>query len=140
MRVEWVGVVLAGVFVAITVFIVSCTKKGTSVKVDQMTPREALGELRNDFATLIDVREEDEVKEGMAEGAVWIPTSKIKSNDQQWVEFLKRQPKDKKLIFYCAAGVRAGKVAALAAQQGFKTANIGGFKDWVGAGLPVKKK
>jgi rhodanese-related sulfurtransferase len=134
---EWVGILLAGVFVLITVFVVSCTKTGASVAA--ITPREAMGEARNDFAVIVDVREEDEVKGGMAENAVWIPTSKIKANDPQWTSFLEKTSKDKKLVFYCAAGVRAGKIAAMAAEHGFRAANMGGYKDWVAAGLPTKK-
>jgi rhodanese-related sulfurtransferase len=138
MKTEWIGVIVAGVFVLITVFAVSCTRKG-KVEVSSITAREAMGEARNDFAVLIDVREKDELGNGIAENAIWIPTSKIKAGAPEWKSFLDQTSKDKKLIFYCAAGGRAGSVAAMAAEAGFKAANMGGFKDWVAAGLPVKK-
>ena len=138
MKSEWIGIFVASIVVLITVFAVACTRKGIG-SVSSISPREALGEARNEFAIIVDVREKSELKDGFAEGAIWIPTSKIKNNDPEWTKFLESTSKDKKLIFYCAAGVRAGKAAALAAAQGFKSANMGGFDDWVTAGLPVKK-
>jgi rhodanese-related sulfurtransferase len=104
-----------------------------------MTPLEAYGMLRNDFAVLVDVREADELKDGMAAPAKWVPTSKIEKNDPEWQQFVAQLPKDKQIIFYCAVGVRAGKAAAKLAEQGFRTGNIGGYTDWLKAGLPTKK-
>lgn len=137
---------LAGI-VALTLILGSapaCTKKGVEAtqgtQPAAMSPMEAMGELRNDFAVLVDVREDSEIKEsGMAEPAKWMPTSKINANDPEWQKFVQQLPKDKRIVFYCAAGGRAGKVAELLSSQGFRTANIGGFKDWAAAGLPVKK-
>jgi len=112
----------------------------SSAKVENITPKEAYGELTNSFGVLVDVRESDELSEtGLADGAVWIPTSKIKEGASEWTDFLKKTPKEKKLMFYCAAGVRAGRAASDASGHGFKAYNVGGFRDWKSAGLPIKK-
>lgn len=105
-----------------------------------MTPQEAHQLVQAGKAILIDVREEHEVREsGVAEGAQWMPMSKMDEDEPQWVAFKSSLPKDKTLCLYCAVGGRSGRVAEFLAQDGFNTENIGGFKDWKAAGLPVKK-
>jgi rhodanese-related sulfurtransferase len=91
-------------------------------------------------ALLVDVREEHELREsGLAEGAQWMPMSKMDEDEPDWAAFKAALPKDKPIFLYCAAGARSGRVAEFLAQDGYQTVNIGGFKDWVRAGLPVKK-
>jgi rhodanese-related sulfurtransferase len=91
-------------------------------------------------AILIDVREEHEVREsGVAEGAQWMPMSKMDEDEPEWAAFKAALPKDKTIFLYCAVGGRSGRVAEFLAQDGYTTENIGGFKDWKAAGLPVKK-
>jgi rhodanese-related sulfurtransferase len=114
----------------------SCTRGGG--KVASVSPKEVEGLLRNDFAVLVDVREEDEVKGGMAAPAQWFATSKIQADDPAWKDFLAKHPKEKQLVLYCAVGGRAGKIAAKLAEQGYKVGNMGGFRDWKAAGLPVR--
>lgn len=115
----------------------ACTK--SVVEVPSVTPREAAGLLANDFAVLIDVREEDEVKAtGLAEKARWIPMSKIEADAPEWKELLAATPRDKQVLFYCAKGGRAGKAAERMAQAGHKVGNLGGFEGWKSAGLPVR--
>ena len=67
----------------------------------------------------------------------WYPTSSIKSDPDAYRKFIASLPADQTIVFYCASGVRSGKAADLASEQGRKAANLGGFKDWQGAGLPV---
>ncbi len=47
-----------------------------------------------------------------------------------------RSPQGQQVIFYCAAGRRTGKAAAL----GDRVANMGGFSDGPAAGLPTQDK
>ena len=124
-----------GVFLLVAMM--GCPSKKQTVQ--DVTPLEVAGLLRNDFAVLVDVREKDEVADGMAVDAKWMPLSKIEAGDPAWQDFLKNLPKDKQIVFYCAAGARAGKVAAMVADKGFRTGNMGGFDDWAKAGLPVRK-
>lgn len=127
------------VLVVLSVVSHACNRGAGSAAVAQVSPKETEGLLRNDFAVLVDVREEDEIKDGMAAPAKWFPTSKIQADDPSWKEFVSKLPKDKQIVFYCAVGGRAGKVAAKLAEQGFKVGNMGGFRDWQSAGLPVRK-
>lgn len=105
-----------------------------------MTPSEAHKLQQSGQAILIDVREDYELQEsGMADGAVWMPTSKMDSDNDEWMSFKAKLPKDKKIALYCRSGNRSGKVAEFLGMEGYDTVNVGGFKDWVAAQLPVKK-
>lgn len=105
-----------------------------------MNPTEAQNLLKSGKAVLVDVREEEELREsGLADGALWMPTSKMDEEEPDWKAFKAALPKDKKVILYCRSGARSGRVAEFLAQEGFDTENLGGFKDWSAAGLPVKK-
>ncbi len=105
-----------------------------------MTPQEAHKILKDQLGILIDVREDHELQEtGIAEGALWMPTSKMQDDNPEWQQFKKNLPKDKKILLYCRSGVRSGRVAEFLAQEGYTTYNIGGFNDWQAAQLPTKK-
>lgn len=105
-----------------------------------MTQQQAHELVKNKKAILIDVREEEELREsGLADGALWMPCSKMDEDEAEWVAFKKKLPKDLPLILYCRSGNRSGRVAEFLRQEGFETVNLGGFKDWVAAGLPVLK-
>lgn len=114
-----------------------CTRKQEVQTVD---PKETYGMLRNDFAVLIDVREQSEITEGMAEGAQWMPyTSKIEKNDPAWEKWAESLPKDKLIIVYCRSGRRSGEAAKRLAAKGLRVANMGAYENWIKAGLPTKK-
>ena len=114
--------------------LIACTK-GSSRPVD---PQEAFGMVKNRLAVLIDVREREELSDGMAWGAEWMPLSKIKENHSDWQTMKQQLPADKMVIFYCGSGNRAGKVAKMLKDDGFQTGNMGGFQEWQKAGLPVE--
>jgi rhodanese-related sulfurtransferase len=106
--------------------------------VEKISPTDAAAQVSAGKAILVDVRERSELEAGMARGARWYPTSAIKSDPDAYLKFVGSLPADQTLVFYCASGVRSGKAAELASQRaGRKSANLGGFKDWQGAGLPV---
>lgn len=107
--------------------------------VQSIDAKEAMGKIQNGFAILVDVRERDEVKEGIAAPAQWFPYSKVTGDNPEWVQFQKSLPKNKEVIFYCQAGGRANKAAELLAAQGFSVSNLGGFDSWKKEGFPVKK-
>lgn len=106
----------------------------------QVSPAEVHAMVKAGEAVLLDVREAPELASGMAEGARWIATSEIQRNSEAWRTLVAELPKDKPVFVYCAAGMRAGGVAGLLSRQGFRTGNLGGFSDWVGAGLPVVRR
>jgi len=105
-----------------------------------MTPNEAKELVDAGKAVLVDVREEEELKEsGTAEGALWMPMSKMAEEDPEWETFKAGLPKDKKVILFCRSGNRSGRMAGFLSCEGFDTENLGGFSAWVSAGLPVRK-
>lgn len=88
-------------------------------------------------AYIVDVREEEELREsGLADGALWMPTSEMDEENPAWKAF-KQKIKDKPSFFYCKSGQRSGRVAMMLSQEGYQTENIGGFKDWKAANLPT---
>lgn len=109
-------------------------KKGDAISAQESSDMIERGE-----AVLIDVREKEETLTGMAEPALWLPTSDIEEKNENYSAFLSRLPKEKTIIIYCAAGVRAGRFAEELTAHGFQTRNMGGFFSWFNAGLPCKK-
>ena len=104
-----------------------------------MTVQEARELVQLGKALLIDVREEQELKDtGMAEGALWMPLSELVEDTDQWRAFKKSLPHDKQLLIYCKVGGRAGRMCEFLNCDGFQTVNLGGFGEWKSAGLPVK--
>jgi phage shock protein E len=106
--------------------------------VEPIAPDAAAQQMKAGRAIVIDVRERSEIDAGMAEGARWYPTSSIESDPDAFRKFIASLPEDRTLVFYCASGRRSGKAAEIAnGDLGRKAANLGGFKDWKAAGLPV---
>ena len=105
-------------------------------------PELAYKDMENHKAIILDVREKSELEEeGMAKGAKSIPISQVKTEHQDWKNFLKETPKEKSIYVYCSAGGRAGKVAKILKDNGYtKVINMGGLRDWKKAGLPIVKK
>jgi rhodanese-related sulfurtransferase len=115
---------------------VGCSSKPDLVR--PVTPREAHELVSGGQAVLVDVREQSEVRNGIAEGARWFATTKV-SEAAAWDGFVASLPRDKEILFYCGKGGRAAKAAQKLAEAGFRTGNVGGFKDWMDAGLPWQR-
>lgn len=88
-------------------------------------------------AILIDIREKDEVVLGMASPAFWYAKSTIDADFEGFISYLGAQSK-KEIILYCRSGRRVSLVIEMLAERGIHAFNMGGFQDWVSAGLPVK--
>ena len=67
-----------------------------------------------------------------------MPMSRVQ-DDKAWAEFSSSLPKDKTVVFHCAAGFRAKRAAEKLSAQGFKTAYFEGPDQWKTEGLPVEK-
>lgn len=103
----------------------------------KVTPTEAAQLVETGEAVLVDVREPDEWAEtGVAKPALLIPLGQI--NGPAGQELLAKN-KGKEIIFYCRSGGRSGAASNGLARDGVRTANAGGFSDWLKAGLPVRK-
>lgn len=114
-------------------FVVKRVLAGPSV-----SPAEAASRVAAGTAVLIDVREPDEWKDGVAEPALLCSFSDLRGARAQWKSVLEAN-RDKELIVYCASGARSGIVADMLRREGFKVVNAGGFGGWRGAGLPVRQ-
>ena len=90
------------------------------------SPKDAFALAKKGTAVLIDVREENEIKEGMIEGAKWFPLSKIET-DPTWKKEFTALTKDKKIFLYCRTGRRSEKVESLLKEQRIDSENIGGY-------------
>ncbi len=108
-------------------------------KGEPITAKSAFEEIEAGRAVLVDVREAEELMDGgIATPALWIATSEIRNQSQRAEKFIAALPLEKKIIIYCAAGVRAGQFAEKLSQMGFRAANLGGYSDWQSAKLPTK--
>jgi rhodanese-related sulfurtransferase len=104
-----------------------------------IAPAEAAQHVTDGKAVLIDVREPKEWAEtGVAAPATLLPLSDLTGDRKQWKEFLEKN-RAKELILYCRTGNRSGRAAKLLAEEGYRTSNAGGFRDWQAAGLPTRK-
>lgn len=103
-----------------------------------MSPQEANQLVAESKAILLDVREEEELREsGLANGAKWMPTSKICDCHPDWVALKASLPKNLPIIIYCRSGARSGRLAMQLAGESFQTVNLGGFCLWQEAKLPI---
>ncbi len=72
-------------------------------------------------ATLVDVRTEAEYGGGAAKGAINVPLHQLQAK-------LKRIPKDRPVVVYCASGARSAAAARILKGAGYAdVTNAGGF-------------
>ena len=92
-------------------------------------------EMQQAGALVVDVRRPDEWVGGHASGAVHIPVDDVAGRAEAEL------PKDIDLLFICAAGVRSGLAAEMAAALGFDTERLYNVEEgtpvWISAGLPT---
>ena len=90
-------------------------------------------------AVLIDVREADELKYGKATPAISLPLSDVQNHTALYKKVVAALDPKKEVIVYCVSGVRSKTVAKELEAKGFKTTNLGSYKAWQDAGLPISK-
>ena len=84
-------------------------------------------------AAVLDVREQDEVDQGIVPGAVHIPRGFLEMRVEEAV-----QDKARPVVVYCAGGVRSAFAAKALKELGYTdvVSLAGGFTAWKGAGQP----
>lgn len=110
----------------------SNNEAGDEMDIKTITPEEVKTKLENgETLYLIDVREDDEVAEGMIPEAVHIPMGEIPDH-------LEKLDKDNEYIIICKAGGRSFKVCKYLMFQGYeKVVNMtGGMLKWTGETKP----
>lgn len=108
--------------------------------VEPISAQDAAHLVEQGAAILVDVREREELAAtGTAEPAVWLPISAVRTGEEPYRDFLARTDPSKALVFFCRSGRRAAWVAQHFKSLGFRTYNMGGFRDWQEAGLPIRE-
>lgn len=79
-------------------------------------------------AVIIDVREEEEIKEGMIKGAQWFPLSRLKTDSKTWKKDFNDLTKNKEIYLYCRSGKRSQESLEILKENGIDSKNIGGWK------------
>ena len=93
----------------------------------EMTAKEVEILMNEDkILNLIDVREDDEVAEGIIPGAIHIPLGSVETR-------MNELDKSKEYIMVCRSGGRSGRAAEFLESQGYQVSNMqGGMLDWEG--------
>lgn len=97
-------------------------------------PANAVKLINHDDALILDVRENNEVSNGMIMGALHIPLGGLKNRLSELEEH-----KDKPVIVGCRSGHRSGMACGQLKKAGFETVyNLkGGIMAWQNAGMPL---
>lgn len=124
-------------FFAISGIILFTEFRNLSAKYANIGPALAIGVINKEDAVLIDVREMNEIKEGMINNAIHIPLSAINKRLSELDKY-----KDRAVLVYCRSGNRSGSVCRTLSSRGFdKVYNLaGGIMAWQDAHLPISKK
>lgn len=94
--------------------------------IKELSPEEVEAVKANNDIVLVDVREDDEVAQGIIEGALHIPLGEIP-------EVYDNLNKDKEYIMICRSGQRSYNATAFLQEQGFRVSNMkGGMLAWDG--------
>lgn len=101
------------------------------------SPTEATQLMNRENAVVVDVREDNEFKQGHILGAVHVPLGFLdkRINDLE-------QYKDRPVIVSCRSGQRSARAASVLKKHGFESVyNLeGGLQAWQNASMPVTKK
>lgn len=111
-------------------------------EVETLTPLQAVDLLNDSSVILVDIRDVRELwREGTIAGSVHAPRGMLEA----WIDpdspyYRSVFGEDKKLVFFCAGGVRSALAAKTAQDMGLdNVAHIGGgFAAWRALGAPVE--
>lgn len=110
-------------------------------QIDNLSPQQVHEELSNGNATLIDIREAEELHQnGKIEGAIHAPRGMLEFYaDPSQPYYRPEFNKEKKLILHCASGGRSALAATTLKQMGYENiAHLdGGIKAWKESGMPT---
>src|SRR5687767_9563210 len=114
--------------------------KDAKQSIQNLSPREVQKEIA-DGATLIDIRDANELENGRIDGSVHASRGMLEFYADPSLPYHKPEfNKDKKLILHCASGGRSALAVKTLKEMGYdNVAHMdGGFKAWKEAGMPVK--
>jgi len=107
------------------------TSRGHLQATPTLTLEDVIAQLRANHAVLLDVRAEQEWKQGHAPGSLNLPVGELEQR-------LDEIPRDRSIIVHCQTGARAAIAASLLQARGFGEVRLfpGGFAEWHAAGQP----
>ncbi len=114
--------------------------KEAKEQIENLTPQQVKQELLSG-ATLIDIRESDELKNGKIAGSTHAPRGMLEFYADESLPYHKPQfDKSKRIILYCATSGRSALAVKTLKQLGYtNVAHLdGGLKAWKEAGLDVE--
>lgn len=115
--------------------------KEAKQQIENLTPSQVKEELEKGNVTLIDIRENEELKQnGKIPGSVQASRGMLEFYADPSLPYHKPEfNKDNRIILHCASGGRSALATATLKQMGYENvAHLdGGFKAWKEAGLPV---
>ena len=122
--------------VAILSLLVTDVLKRRILGYRDIKPQEAVRLINHEDAVAVDVREDEEYRDGHVINAIHIPYGLMEGRLHELADY-----KSRPLIVYCRTGQRAAHAGVLLRKQGFERVYklSGGMMAWRGAGLPVAK-
>ena len=110
-------------------------------KIENLSPQQVKEELSKGKATLIDIREGEELKQnGKIPGSVHASRGMLEFYADPTLPYHKQEfDKNHRIILHCASGGRSALAASTLRQMGYEdVAHLeGGLKAWKEAGLPL---
>lgn len=127
---------LSGATVVLVILIIKMELERVTSGVAQVNPFEAIRQLNDQDAVMVDVRETKEFNDGHLKDAIHIPLGDLKSRISELDKY-----KDKTIIAYCRSGSRSYSACKKLKKSGFKTVNNlqGGIMAWQNQNMPVSK-
>ena len=124
-------------FAALLGLIVFTEFRRFTQKFVNVTPATAISLINREEPLLLDVREQNELSDGMLADALHIPLSAFGNRAAEL-----DNDKDRSVLVYCRSGNRSGSVCRTLTGRGFeKVYNLsGGIMAWKDAHLPVSTK
>lgn len=129
--------VLVVAFVSLLGFILFTEFRRFTDKFENIGPAAAISLINKENTILVDIREQNELRDGLINNAIHIPLSAI---GKRVTELDKH--KDAHVLVYCRSGNRSTSVCRTLIGRGFESVyNLsGGIMAWQDANLPVSKK
>ena len=117
--------------------------KEAKQNVENLTPQQVQEELSQQKATLIDIRDSEELqRDGKIAGSTHASRGMLEFYADESLPYHKPEfDKNKRLILHCASGGRSALAASTLKQMGYtNVAHMdGGIKAWKEANLPVEQ-
>lgn len=128
---------LALAFVGLAILIILNELRQRLDGVQHLGPHAATQAMNAEGAVILDVREDNEYKQGHIAHAVHVPLGQLAKRLAELDNY-----RDRTLIAYCRTGNRSDSAARLLRKHGFATVHnlAGGIVAWQNANLPVTKK